>query len=325
MATRRAFNIVVLLISACVTGCGTDAKESSDGKSVYIPPSMRPRATTQADAEPPNVPLSTSTPRADLRVVASWPHDTVAYTQGLLVYRGRLLESTGLETHSDVREVDRRSGEVRRRTPLAPSRFGEGIAVVGARVYQLTWLTGIAYVYDVATLTRIDSVHYDGEGWGLTTDGARLFMSDGSSRLRIIDPAGFRTIRLLPVTEADQPVWMLNELEYVRGEIWANIYRTDLIARIDAHTGHIIGWLDVSTLLTPAERRSVEARGGVANGIAFDSTRNTLLLTGKLWPRLFEVTVPHSPPTNRSAITSAATDLPNWSRRTKATTRQPLR
>ena len=205
------------------------------------------------------------------------------------MYRGRLLESTGLLGQSDVREVDVATGSVRRRRALPATEFGEGITVVGDRLYQLTWRGGRGHVYDATTLSPIDSFSYAGEGWGLTTDTRVLYMSDGTSRIRVLDPTGFRELRMIRVRETDSTVWMLNELEWVRGELCANVYQTDLIARIDPTTGRVVGWIDVGNLLTAAQRQDVVRRGGVANGIAFDSVRNRLFVTGKLWPRLFEI------------------------------------
>jgi len=219
------------------------------------------------------------------------PHDTTAYTQGLAIYRGRLLESTGLLGKSGVREADVPTGSIRRRVALPATEFGEGITVVGDRLYQLTWRGGRGHVYDPTTLTPIDSFTYVGEGWGLATDGRIMYMTDGTSRVRVVDPTGFRELRTIQVRERDSTVWMLNELEWVRGELWANVYQTDLIARIDPTTGRVVGWIDVGNLLTAAQRQDVARRGGVANGIAFDSVRNRLFVTGKLWPRLFEVDV----------------------------------
>jgi glutamine cyclotransferase len=156
----------------------------------------------------------------------------------------------------------------------------------------LTWRGGRGHVYDGLTLAPIDRFTYRGEGWGLASDGRLLYMSDGSSRIRVIDPAGFRELRTFQVRERDSTVWMLNELEWVRGEVWANIYETDLIARIDPGTGHILGWIDVGKLLTASERDDVTRRGGVANGIAYDSAANRLFVTGKLWPRVYQITLP---------------------------------
>ena len=276
-----------LALSAC-------GGEGAGGDTPALPHGMVPPPTTNADARPPAVPFDSATPRAIARAIRSWPHDTGAYTQGLLLYGGRLLESVGGEGTSDVREVIRETGAARKRTPLPASDFGEGIVALGDLLYQLTWRGGRGYIYKTATLARVDSFTYAGEGWGLTSDGRKLYLSDGTSQLRVIDPKGFRVERTVQVREAGHPVWMLNELEWVRGELWANIYKTDLIARIDPGTGAVVGWIDVSGLLSTDERRNVTERGGTANGIAFDAARGAVLVTGKLWPRLFEVEVPRS-------------------------------
>jgi len=275
----------------CVAACGGNDSDSSAAQTPALPPGMQTVAQTQADARPPAIPFDTATPRVSARVIHSWPHDTAAYTQGLAIYRGQLLESTGLLGRSEVREVDVTTGRVRRRVALPANEFGEGITVVGDRLYQLTWRGGRGHIYNPATLAPIGSFSYSGEGWGLTTDGRSLYMSDGTSRIRVVDPTGFRELRTIQVRERDSTVWMLNELEWVRGELWANVYETDLIARIDPTTGHVVGWIDLGNLLTAAERQDVTTRGGVANGIAFDSVRNRVYVTGKLWPRLFEIDV----------------------------------
>jgi glutaminyl-peptide cyclotransferase len=285
----RTLSIVAAL---CLAACSGDGDDRSAGRPPALPPGMQPSPRTNADARPPAVPFDTSTPRVSAHVIRSWPHDTAAYTQGLAIYRGHLLESTGRLAQSDVREVDITTGAVRRNVALAATEFGEGITVLGDRLYQLTWQGGRGHVYNANTLTSIDSFTYAGEGWGLATDGRVLYMSDGTSRIRVLDPTGFHALRTIQVREADSTVWMLNELEWVKGELWANVYQTDLIARIEPATGRITGWIDVGNLLTAAERQGVARRGGVANGIAFDSVRNRLFLTGKLWPRLFEVDVP---------------------------------
>ena len=282
---------LAIVAALCLAACGGNDSDSSADQPPALPPGMQTLPQTQADARPPAIPFDTTTPRVSPRVIRSWPHDTAAYTQGLAIYRGRLLESTGLLGQSDVREVDVATGSVRRRRALPATEFGEGITVVGDRLYQLTWRGGRGHVYDPATLTPIDSFAYTGEGWGLATDGRILYMSDGTSRIRVVDPTGFRELRTIQVRERDSTVWMLNELEWVRGELWANVYQTDLIARIDPTTGRVVGWIDVGNLLTAAQRQDVARRGGVANGIAFDSVRNRLFVTGKLWPRLFEVDV----------------------------------
>jgi glutaminyl-peptide cyclotransferase len=278
-----------VLAVLCLVACRDDADGDAAGRQPALLPGLVQPASTNADATPPAVPFDSATPRLIARAQASWPHDTAAYTQGLIVDRGRLLESTGLEGHSDLREVTLQTGRVVRHAALPRTVFGEGIAVVGDRLYQLTWRAGRGYVYDARTFALVDSVSYAGEGWGLASDGQRLYFSDGTSEIRIIDPNGFREQRRVRVTEAGKPVWMLNELEFVRGELWANIYETNLVARIDPATGQVAGWVDLGTLLTPAERADAAKRGGVANGIAYDSTRDVVLVTGKLWPRMFEL------------------------------------
>ena len=280
---RRA----ALALAAALLACGGDSGEVE--RHPPRPPfgGLASPPRTHADATPPAVPFDPAPPRVAARAARSWPHDTAAFTQGLVIAAGRLLESTGLEGRSSVRELDRATGRVRRRTDLPATVFGEGIAVIGARLYMLTWQGARGYVFDAATLAPRDSFVYEGEGWGLATDGESLYMSDGTSRLRVVDPNGFTVRRTIQVREAGQPVWMLNELEWVRGELWANVYQTDLVARIEPSSGRVLGWVDLGSLLTPAERRAVGERGGVANGIAYDSASNTLLVTGKLWPRLF--------------------------------------
>jgi glutaminyl-peptide cyclotransferase len=280
-----------IVAALCLAACGGNDSDSSAAQTPALPRGMQTVAQTQADARPPAIPFDTATPRVSPRVVHSWPHDTAAYTQGLAIYRGQLLESTGLLGRSEVREVDATKGTVRRKVALPANEFGEGITVVGDRLYQLTWRGGRGHIYNPATLAPIDSFTYAGEGWGLTTDGRLLYMSDGTSRIRVVDPTGFHELRTIQVRERDSTVWMLNELEWVRGELWANVYETDLIARIDPATGRVVGWIDLAKLLTTAERQDVTTRGGVANGIAFDSVRNRVFVTGKLWPRLFEIDV----------------------------------
>jgi glutaminyl-peptide cyclotransferase len=286
---RRGWLPLLLAAGCAMVGCGREASGTADTQSTSILRGMLRDSTTNADASPPAVPFVATTPRTMARARASWPHDTAAYTQGLLLHGGRLFESTGGEGHSDIREVAIGSGRVIRRTPLPPTRFGEGIAVAEDRVYQLTWKSGRGYIYDLPGLARVDSFTYVGEGWGLATVGSSIYMSDGSSTIRIVDPHGFRELRRVQVREGDKPVWMLNELELVGDELWANIYETDLIARILPATGQIVGWIDLSELLTAQERADVKRRGGVANGIAYDPARRVVLVTGKLWPRMFEL------------------------------------
>ena len=286
MSVRRLFGALVA-VCALSASCGSGNAEASSGASIL--PSFLPQRDN-ADASTPRVPFSPATPRMVPRVVARLPHDTMAFTQGLTVYRGRLLESTGLEGRSGVREVDLTTGRVLRRADLPSTEFGEGIAAMGGRIYQLTWKSHRGLVLDARTFAQVDSFHYDGEGWGLTTDGALLYLSDGTSRIRVIDPnRSYGVVRTIRVTEAGEPVHMLNELEWVRGELWANVYWTGLIARIDPASGRIVGWIDVRRLLTERENKQLEPRGGVANGIAYDSASARVLVTGKYWPFVFQL------------------------------------
>ena len=277
---------LVASIASC-SGAG-DADARTDSAHPAILPAFA-QQHNNAQASIPDVPFSTRTPRWVARATRRWPHDSLAYTQGLVVRDGVLLESTGLEGHSDLRSVDRTTGRMLQRALLPDSEFGEGIASIGDRVYQLTWQSGRGRVYDARTLAVVDSFAYDGEGWGLASDDTLLYLSDGTSRVRVIDPNGFRVVRRIHVTEAGQGVHMLNELEWVRGELWANVYETSLVARIDPATGRVIGWIDLAMLLPEAQRDRLKDRGGVANGIAYDRATDRVLVTGKYWPYLFQL------------------------------------
>lgn len=232
------------------------------------------------------------TPRFTFEVVTAYPHDTAAFTQGLQWLNGKLYEGTGEVGHSDIREVDLTSGRVLRRRPLPPPHFGEGIVVLNGTLYQLTWQTNKAFSYDAATFTPRREFTYEGEGWGLTTDGASLVMSNGSSVIAFRDPVTFTVQRTIEVTENGTPVSALNELEWVKGELWANVWQTETIARIDPATGKILGWIDLRGILSAADR---SGREDVLNGIAFDAERNRYFVTGKRWSKLFEITLAPRP------------------------------
>lgn len=224
-------------------------------------------------------------PTYSYRVVRSFPHDPAAYTQGLVYRNDVLYESTGLNGQSSLREVRLETGEVLRIRRLDQKYFGEGIAIVGPLVYQLTWQTEVGFVYDVATFEPKRTFAYPGEGWGLTYDGSRLIMSDGSPVLRFLDPSTLREIGRMTVRDAGVPVEELNELEVVKGEILANVYQTHRIARISPKTGNVTAWIDLSGLLSPRDAAGAE----VLNGIAYDAGKDRLFVTGKLWPKLFEI------------------------------------
>lgn len=220
------------------------------------------------------------------RVVAAHPHDASAFTQGLVLHDGLLYESTGLRGRSQLRRVDPASGRVLLARDLEPALFGEGLARVDQRLYQLTWQAGRGFIYSTRDLRRLGEFNYPGEGWGLVYDGKRLFMSDGSDRLRIIDPQGFVERGRIAVHDHGSPVAQLNELEFVRGSLFANVWRSDRIARIDPSSGRVTGWLDLSGLRGP-----LAAGADVLNGIAYDDATDRLWVTGKLWPRIFVLEV----------------------------------
>jgi glutamine cyclotransferase len=222
----------------------------------------------------------------DYTILRRYPHDTTAYTQGLVYHDGRLYESTGLLGQSQIRVLDLAPGAVQLARQLPPDRFGEGLALLQGRLYQLTWTSGVAYVYDAATLTPLDSFQYEGEGWGLATDGESLIMTDGSATLRFRDPETFAVRREVTIQDRGSPLLEVNELEYVGGTLYGNVYRSDWIVRIDPTTGTVTDWIDLAGLLPERDRT---ASTDVLNGIAVDETTGNFLLTGKRWPALFEV------------------------------------
>jgi glutamine cyclotransferase len=220
------------------------------------------------------------------RVVASYAHDPRAYTQGLVVYNGYLYEGTGQYGASTLRQVEIETGRVERLVPLNRLYFGEGITIFDDRIYQLTWKQGIGIIYGVAEFDVIETFRYAGEGWGLTHDGTTLIMSDGTPVLRFLDPETLAVVRTLPVRFDGRAVDDLNELEYIEGEVWANVWYDDRIARISPESGEVLGWIDLSTLHPPSERNS---RDDVLNGIAYDEANRRVFVTGKNWPQLFEL------------------------------------
>ncbi|MDQ2889485.1 MAG: glutaminyl-peptide cyclotransferase [Gemmatimonadota bacterium] len=223
-------------------------------------------------------------PAAGYEVTGHFPHDSSAYTQGLVRGDGVLYESTGLYGHSDVRRVELTTGRVLASRPLPSNRFGEGLALLNGRLYQLTWQSGVMYVYDARTLAPVDSLRYPGEGWGLATDGTSLIMSDGSDSLRFMSPTTLGVQRVVHARYKGAPLRNLNELEYVHGELLANVYQSNWILRIDPETGNVRELLDFADLYPDRP-----AFAEVMNGIAISPDGNQLLLTGKLWPVLFEV------------------------------------
>lgn len=226
------------------------------------------------------------TPEKAYRVLRTLPHDPAAFTQGLIFHNGRFLESTGLYGESTLREVDVDTGEVLRRRSLPSRYFGEGIALWSNRIFQLTWRENVLFLYDAATFETIGSYPWRGEGWGLTLWSNRLVASDGTDRLRFYDPQTLQPLGEIFVREKNQTIRFLNELETVGDEIFANVWRSDRIARINPTTGKVLGWLDMSDLVPPSLRGSLEA---VLNGIAYDPDTGRLYITGKRWPVVYEV------------------------------------
>ncbi len=221
-------------------------------------------------------------------VVRSYPHDPRAFTEGLFLQDGFLYESTGLQGRSSIRKVELETGKVIQQRDLASRYFGEGIVAWKDRLIQLTWRDQVGFVYDLKDFAPRSSFTYKGEGWALTHDGHRLIMSDGTAQLRFLDPETLKEIGRLAVTAGGRPVFNLNEIEWVDGEIYANIWMSDTIARIDPQTGHVLGWIDLAGLL-PIDART--GREDVLNGIAYDAVGRRLFVTGKRWSRLYEISV----------------------------------
>ncbi len=222
-------------------------------------------------------------------VIRTFPHDPRAFTEGLLFHDGHLYESTGEPGRSSIREVDLATGKVLRSVAIPPPTFGEGIVVWGRQIISLTWQDGIGWRWSLADFKRVGSFRYPGEGWALTTDGRSIIMSDGTDQLRFLDPVTLAERSRLRVMNGDRPVDQLNELEYVDGEILANIWRTNRIARIDPVSGAVIGWIDVSALTAKVHPTDQD---DVPNGIAWDAAHRRLFVTGKDWPLLFQIRPP---------------------------------
>jgi glutamine cyclotransferase len=225
-------------------------------------------------------------PTYGFQLVRSYPHDRTSFTQGLIVRDGFFYEGTGLNGRSALRKVKIETGEVLQHRALDQQYFGEGITEWQGSLLQLTWQSQIGFVYDANTFERTRTFAYTGEGWGLTHDGTRLILSDGSPKLRFLDPATFKETGGVVVRDARGPVEDLNELEFVKGEVFANIWQSDRIARIDPKDGRVTGWIDLTGLMSAAERGTTDA---VLNGIAYDAAADRLFVTGKLWPRIFEI------------------------------------
>ncbi len=258
---------------AIVPGCQCGAPEPTG------PPPV------QSSPEPP-------VPTDGYTVVNRFPHDTTAYTEGLEFHNGLLYESTGKNGSSDIRQVTLTTGKIVRQLGLSSDYFGEGITVFGGTLHHLTWQTYIGFTYDPVDFRPIGSFRYTGEGWGMTHDSLSLIMSNGTNRLQYLDPETHRPTRTLYVTAAGQPVPYLNELEYIDGQIYANVWQSDRIARIDPATGRVVRWLNLAGLLPGSGTRASTATAPeVLNGIAYDRATKRLFVTGKYWPTLFEIRI----------------------------------
>ncbi|HOW57472.1 MAG TPA: glutaminyl-peptide cyclotransferase [Smithellaceae bacterium] len=227
-------------------------------------------------------------PVATVKIVNSFPHDKDAFTEGLLFHQGYFYESTGLQGQSSLRKVEIKSGKIIQEINLAHEYFGEGMTILGNKIYLLTWQNKTVFIYNLRDMQKTGVFHYEGEGWGLTTDGKNLWMSDGGEVITCRHPLSFAIIGKIIVRDGDKPVKNLNELEFVRGEIWANVFMEDVIVRISPRSGKVLGWIDLQPLysaLPAMERRDV------LNGIAYDREKNRIFVTGKFWSKVFEIKV----------------------------------
>lgn len=223
------------------------------------------------------------------KVVRTFPHDVHAFTQGLFYKDGLLYEGTGQEAGSTLREVELETGKILRQLNLDPALFGEGITLFNDLIYQVTWRNKVGFVYDRSTFNVVKRIYYQSEAWGLTTVDNRIVMSDGSNILYFFEPDMFTVVSRLEVYDNEKKVDQINELEYINGEIWANIWQTDLIARIDPHTGRVNSFIDLTALFPERERMAIDA--DVLNGIAYDAENDRIFVTGKKWPKLYEIRI----------------------------------
>lgn len=275
-----------------------------------ISPGLPPRRRIRLSAQPlfalfaliglwPLTGAARSVAHPGYRIVHSYPHNPDAFTEGLFYADGVLYESTGRNGASYIRKVELSTGRVLQQVSLEPAYFGEGIVNWKSHLIQLTWRSQIGFSYDLASLRRLGSFTYQGEGWGLTHDGHQLFMSDGSARLRRLDPHSLRQIGHLDVSENGQPVPLLNELEWVKGRLYANIWQSTHIVEIDPHSGHVTADIDLSELLA-AQGPLDDPADDVLNGIAYDAEHDRLFVTGKHWPHLYQIEL-LPPPDQRRA------------------------
>lgn len=237
-----------------------------------------------------------ATPEYTYKVVHIYPHDPASFTEGLEFRNGFLYESTGEEGHSVVRKVKLETGQVVEEIKLAPHLFGEGITILNHEIIQLTYRTQLGFIYDLPTMRQKRTFIYNGEGWALTNDGRQIYMSDGTAQIRVWDGVTLKEKRRITVHDGDGPIERVNELEWVGGEIYSNVWQTDLMLRISPVDGRVLGRVNLAGLLTPEDRRG---RVDVLNGIAYDAARRRLFVTGKWWPKLFEIQIVPKAPVKR--------------------------
>ncbi|MCY4628734.1 MAG: glutaminyl-peptide cyclotransferase [Acidobacteria bacterium] len=280
---RRAAGLLLWLLLLPLAGCG-----GSGGNPALAAPPSEPAPEPPPTRRPPPVPNLTPPPVFGYEVVREYPHDPQAFTQGLFFHDGFLYESTGLRGESTLRRGELESGGGLEERRLLPQFFGEGATLAGDFIYQLTWESGIGFVYTRDGFRLVREFRYPGEGWGLTFDGEHLVMSDGSDSLRFLDPNTLRQMRKLNVTVQGERLPQLNELEWIDGEIWANIWTQDRIARIDPDTGEVTAFVDLTGIL-PRSFALRYPEMDVLNGIAWDPGGGRIFVTGKKWPKLFEI------------------------------------
>jgi glutamine cyclotransferase len=253
--------------------------------------------TSNSNTNTANNTAKTEIPTYTYEIVKTYKHDSDAFTQGLVFYGGFLYESTGQHEKSTLRKVRLEDGNVVKKHKLGDDYFGEGMTILNGKIYQITWQEGTCFVYDLNSLEPVGELRYAGEGWGLANDGTNLIMSDGSHIIRFADPANFRTLRTITVTHDGKPLYRLNELEYINGEIWANIWHSEekqtlgkpnTIARIDPNTGKVVGWVDLAGISPDDVQRDQE---NTLNGIAYDPATERIFVTGKKWKKLFEIKI----------------------------------
>lgn len=274
-----------------LAACGNDStmQDSSRTPKAAPTPGNQNNAAPHTEQQQPcaNVAAAQNPPVYTYEVVNIWPHDTRAFTQGLVFHQGWFYESTGHYGQSTLRKVEPRTGKVSKKVEISSQYFAEGMTILQGRVYQLTWTERKGFIYDLKNLRHEGEFGFEGEGWGLTNDGQSLIMSDGTHQIRFLDPQTFKQTRAISVCENGSPLMEINELEYIKGEIYANLWKSNRIVRIDPQTGRILGWIDLTGLLAPEER--IHPDEDVLNGIAYDEKDDRLFVTGKRWPKIFEI------------------------------------